>query len=306
MTTFHIGVDGGGTNTRAAIVNSELRVLGRGEAASSNLYNVGLQNAVQNVRDAVVLAAQAAHIDPELITSWGLGLAGTYAKAENDRWCEALKPLTLGVPFVVGEDVEATLAGAFGPELRETGGAVLIAGTGANCYGRNPFGETCRVDGLGPMLGDRGSGYWIAEMALRAACTMIDRDQQDNEPLAQAVQEHFRVSSLEELIPIIYSPNFRRDHIAALVPGVVKLAEKGDVTCLDVLEQAGIELARTAGAVLKTLDVSRLALVGGLLDNVPFVRTSMERELRESHAEVELLEPRYEPVVGAALFGMSG
>ena len=42
---IRIGIDGGGTTTRAVIIEQteqELQPLGRGEAGSSNHYNVGL------------------------------------------------------------------------------------------------------------------------------------------------------------------------------------------------------------------------------------------------------------------------
>jgi N-acetylglucosamine kinase len=45
---LNIGVDGGGTKTRAVVVDDALRVLGRGEAGSSNHYSVGVERAAEN------------------------------------------------------------------------------------------------------------------------------------------------------------------------------------------------------------------------------------------------------------------
>ena len=48
-------------------------------------------------------------------------------------------------------------------------GVVALAGTGAFAYGRTRDGRDLHLDGLGPLLGDYGSGYHIGSMAIRAA-----------------------------------------------------------------------------------------------------------------------------------------
>jgi N-acetylglucosamine kinase-like BadF-type ATPase len=74
---------------------------------------------------------------------------------------------------VVDEDVTAAHAGAFatfhvGSTVLNSG-VICIAGTGANSFGIGENGQRARANGLGPLLGDRGSGYRIGEYALRAA-----------------------------------------------------------------------------------------------------------------------------------------
>lgn len=48
-------------------------------------------------------------------------------------------------------------------------GVVVVAGTGAHVFGRNRDGRKMRLDGLGPVLGDVGSGYHIGYLGLRAS-----------------------------------------------------------------------------------------------------------------------------------------
>ena len=46
-------------------------------------------------------------------------------------------------------------------------GVILNAGTGSIAYGRNADGEWARAGGLGPLLGDEGSAFWIGKEALK-------------------------------------------------------------------------------------------------------------------------------------------
>jgi Ethanolamine utilization protein EutJ (predicted chaperonin) len=60
---FWLGVDGGGTNSRAAVVDQNGTVLGEGRSAAANLLRVGLDNAVNHIRQAVNDACREAGIE---------------------------------------------------------------------------------------------------------------------------------------------------------------------------------------------------------------------------------------------------
>jgi glucosamine kinase len=62
-TAFWAGVDGGGTNCRAAIVDARGAVVGRGHADAANFLRVGLEAAVAHVGAAVEEACAEAGIE---------------------------------------------------------------------------------------------------------------------------------------------------------------------------------------------------------------------------------------------------
>ena len=301
MVSFRIGVDGGGTTTRAVVVDGESNVvMARAQSGSSNLYNLGLEGALQNIHVAVDGALEEAGIVWNQIDSWGFGLAGVTGQHEKALWTASLGQ-RYGEAVVVDEDVVAALVGAVGPdEFKQSGGAVLIGGTGANCFGQNESGARARADGWGPMLGDRGSGFWLGESAIRAAVAAIDGANPAT-LLSTSLLHHFEVPDLNALVGVIYAPTFARDRIAAFVPFVLQAARDGDAVSQELLRDAGTHLAATARAVLEPLGTKQLALTGGLLDNSPEIRESLARSL----PTVELLAPRYQPVVGAALMPLA-
>ena len=61
-------------------------------------------------------------------------------------------------------DVEAAWHATLGAER----GVLVLAGTGSIALGRDARGRWARAGGLGPLLGDEGSAFWIGREWLRA------------------------------------------------------------------------------------------------------------------------------------------
>lgn len=293
---FRIGVDGGGTKTRAVVIDENLRALGRGEAGPGNFISAGQNAAIANIVAAVRAALDSAGVPESAVASWGLGLAGACSESDKIAQRAALLPHVNGVKIVVDEDAPAAQAGAFagGP------GAICIAGTGANCFGVNEVGERRGADGFGPLLGDRGSGYWCGERALRAACASFDGSGPSS-ALREAVFQQLGAADVFELIQIVYAPEFKKDRIAALFPTVLQAAASGDFVAQEILRCAGNELAKTTLTVLRSLKINRVAPIGGLLANNTPVRAAYEAALREAIADIHIAQPLHDAAIGAAL-----
>ena len=313
MFTFMIciGIDGGGTNTRAVVarfVSSTPEVLGHGSAPMSNHYSVGLETAARHIAQAADEALQKANLKRDQVHAWGLGLAGACTHDEHKLWRDQLVSLTGNARLFVDEDVAAAHAGAFAsaPNEKRTGvertGVVCIAGTGANSFGIGADRRRARADGWGPLLGDRGSGYRIGENIIRAACALNDKATANASasPLLVRVLDHFGVASVDALLPVVYAPTFTKDQIAALVPVAVQCAQDGDDIAREILQNAGRDLAATCASVMSSLGLYRVAPSGSILQNVSLVRQSFEDDLHLRFPNLEMIEPRYEAVVGAA------
>lgn len=301
-----IGVDGGGTTTRAVIIeqqdgSSEISVLARAEAASSNHYGVGLETTGANILEAINKALETAGISRTDVAGIGFGLAGACTNAEQTILTNTLAPLLSGSFLVVDEDAAGAQSGAFAGAP----GAVCIAGTGANCFGVNEKGERARADGLGPLLGDRGGGYRIGEAALRAICAANDGSGMETRLLESCLQA-LEVKNVDELVQLVYQPDFTRSQIAALFPIVLQEERNGDVLARQLLTDAGRDLAFTVCPVLQKLELNRVAIVGGVFENSDVVRRHFESELdtymsASAVGNVEVIAPQYDAAIGAAL-----
>ncbi len=307
---YRIGIDGGGTKTRAVLLDETLTIRGEGAAGSSNIYAVGLEKAAANILDAADFALRGAKKTRADVWGWGLGLGGVVSGRESARIEAALRPfLGQTVMISVVEDVVAAHRGAFDWTGARGTQIVCIAGTGANCWGRNLEGNSAGADGLGPLLGDRGSGYSIGEAALRFYGRCEDGIEAHSD-FSRAILAHFGAKNGAELVEIVYAPGFERARVASLVPLLISYSQS-EKRAREILEAAGRDLGRTARTVLRRLATknesepecnnenrAEIALVGGVLSGADAVREAVQETLDSA---ARLVEARYESAIGAAL-----
>lgn len=297
---YWLGVDGGGTSCRAAILDQAGRLVGEGHADAANFLRVGLEKAILHIRQSVEEACQRAGIDPAWIHAACFGLAGVSHPDHNRRMINALRET-----FPIGEilletDARVALAGATG----NLPGVVIIAGTGSIACGINARGRFARAGGWGPTMGDEGSGSYIGRRALEAVVMAYDYR---GEPtiMMDPVLRHFGVSSPPELPPVIYdSPAEVASRIAQLSRIVVNAAQQNDRVATRILGDAAVELAKAAIAVIEQLrmehETFRVACVGGVFEAGDLIINPLRDEIRRiaRHATVDApLEP---PMIGAA------
>ncbi len=182
---FFIGVDGGGSGTRARIwAAPDGRLLGSGAAGPSSLSQ-GLAQARANVAAAIAAAMAAAGsgtaIDA-LACAVGMGLAGAHDAALRSAF---LRDAPAFGALALDTDGHAALLGAHGGRP----GVVVAAGTGS-------VGEVLRADGSrrvaggwGFPSGDEGSGAWMGLRAMALAQQSLD-GRGSTGPLARAVLQH--------------------------------------------------------------------------------------------------------------------
>ncbi|BEP16329.1 hypothetical protein acdb102_46400 [Acidothermaceae bacterium B102] len=252
MSVVRIGVDAGGTGTRAVVVCDGVVV----DRLSEGPLNVLLHPDALDRLTALILATGA--------TEAGLGLAGVRSGAEAARIAAELGRTT-GAAVAVGDDAEAALLGAFdgGP------GIVVIAGTGSAAFGRSADGQACRVGGLGYLLGDEGGGYWIGNQAVRMGLRSADGIGAALPGLEALLCKHFVVNSVQEIEPLVYASPTDRGLLAALLPVLAGSDADG---VRELFTRAAEALALLVTSVRDRLGPLPVAMVGGVW-NVAAVRS---------------------------------
>jgi glucosamine kinase len=218
--TLFIGVDGGGTRTRAVIVDDDGREVGRASGAGAVATASQPELAAAAVIRAVQEAAATSGVRLPASVLWA-GLAGAGTPAARDGVRTALEQEGVADRVVVGTDVEAAFQHAFG----DRSGVLLIAGTGSIAWIRDEAGEVRRVGGWGRHVGDEGSGFAMGLDALRLVTRAAD-GRAEPTSLATRVLEQCALSSLEEVVPWIETA--KKGEVAALAPLVVAEADGGD------------------------------------------------------------------------------
>src|SRR4051812_7514389 len=165
-----VAVDAGGTRTRAVVVDPSGRCRGYAVAGSGNPVAVGPEGAAAAVAESVVGALAAAEMSRAEVQLVVLAMAGSGSTPATAELHDRLAAIGVDAPLVHESDLLATYcSGTHRPD-----GYAVVAGTGAGAIRVERGRQVAVADGLGWLLGDEGSGFWIGHRVVRAALADLD------------------------------------------------------------------------------------------------------------------------------------
>ncbi|RME69213.1 MAG: hypothetical protein D6781_09145 [Verrucomicrobia bacterium] len=310
---FVIGIDGGGTRTRAWLTSLDGRVVSRGEAGGSNVHQKGVEASCRMLVEAVAMARTRAsrsgvqlNARPRAVFA---GVAGAGAVRDQRALEAALAPALLchQENCTVDHDLRIALAGGLGGAP----GLVIVAGTGSACYGRVSEGLSWKAGGWGPAVDDLGSGYWLGVESMRAVVQAADGRRMPT-PLSDAVLTALGATTPREMIDRFRDATrsgMDRAVASALAPTVIGAAESGDHAALEILRRGAEALAAMATAVVERLavDAPRLeqgVTAGGLLETEGFYFRLVREAVGRVLPGFALSAVRLPPVAGAVLLAL--
>ncbi|MEU7977208.1 BadF/BadG/BcrA/BcrD ATPase family protein [Micromonospora sp. NPDC049081] len=267
--TVVVGLDVGGTSTRATALTLTGERLGTGRAGGGNPTSHGAERAAAELSTALREALR--DVDPTRVRAGAIGLAGAgrlradpAGRAAFDRaWSDA----GLHCPYTVHSD--ALVGYASGTAAAD--GTILIAGTGAIAA------QVCRwrldrvADGHGWLLGDAGSGFWLGREAVRRLLADLDAARTPG-PLGRRVLATLlgddRVADRpRETVDAVVQAVTRRPavELARLAPLVVVAAAETEPVAGTLIERAAGLLADSVARIRPAGAVDPVVLGGGLL-----------------------------------------
>ena len=303
MSSFVIGIDGGGTSTRAALLDLDGKLLAVGQGGTSNIDDVGVQVAEQNIDRAVAAAEVQAGIARQPAAAIFLGMAGVTSEADRDHIRQIARNLNLAPDAAIGvdHDCRAALAGG----LSGRAGIVQIIGTGSSCYGRTADGRNWMSGGRGHLVSDEGSGCWMGLQAIRAAVRAHDGRGPDT-PLLAGVLAALNINEIDDVLNRLYVVGISRAELAALAPMVVREAMAGDAAALGIVQKGAYDVAELVEAVARKLQMGapEVCIVGGLLNTGPIIFDSYRAAMLRRVPTADVKTAEQPPVMGAALLAL--
>jgi len=302
---YVIGVDGGGTKTIAALADlNGLQptrhppkgplILKLSKTGPSNLRNVGIQKAAENI--ALAIKKVSPKRGKILSTFIGLAAIEEEFKFEKEKIKREIrrKLKNFKGELAIGSDQIV----AFRSATDEKNGVVLISGTGCVSHGWKN-GKEAKTSGWG-WLNDEGSGFWVGQRGFQAVFKELD-GRGPKTFIAKLLFQELKLKSKEALLKKIYSKDFVRD-ISLISRIVDEAANKGDRIVRNIMIEAGQELAKSAITIIKKLNFKNekfpIVLVGGMFDS-KIVLETVKKEVKKVAPKVKFIEPKVDPVIGA-------
>ncbi|WP_246089952.1 N-acetylglucosamine kinase [Nonomuraea deserti] len=168
MQSLVVGVDAGATSTRVAVHTLDGTRVGYARAGAGNPTAHGLAKAVSAIETA--LGQALGSLDGSRVVASLAGVAG-----HVEEMVPALAKVWAGHGVAAGPRYMGDVPIAYAAGSPEPDGSLLLSGTGAVAARIAGFELGVVADGLGWLLGDAGSGFWIGREAARAVVDAFDR-----------------------------------------------------------------------------------------------------------------------------------
>lgn len=300
MAKFFLGIDGGGTYTKAAMVDENGKLISQNQSAGSNVNVFGLQSAAANLNETIRQAI--GDIKGEIFGC--LAISGVNFPKDKESWQKTvandpfLKSVFFKPPLVVNDALAALRSGT-----TDKNALVIIAGTGSNCYGRNERGEEAKAGGVDYILSDEGGGYWIGLEILQRVTKSLDGRGQKTK-LTELLFSKLNVNSLERLYETIYQKPWGKFEIAQIASLAEEASKNGDFEANEIINSAAIELSLMVKAVVKKLGLESnkftVVKAGSILKIKRLICERVEKEILKFAKDANFAEQNIDSANGAA------
>lgn len=281
---YVFALDGGGSSSKciAGNLNKKIQL----QSDSTNILVSELSIVKKNIQDMLEKSEKFLNITRNDFRSMCIGITGLGRKKEIEIFSKILKNIGIKIPIILCSDVEIALFGAVG-----THGATLTVGTGSIAYAIDENNTTYRLGGYGHILGDRGSGFWIA-------CTFVQEaircyEYHDDKANLNIVLTHFRIKTAQELVSKIYS-NFDKTVLSSLAKLVIELSQKNNTLAQSIIDEAVEEWVLLAKQIVKISNQKTISYTGSLLE-----KNSYLLKLFKNKSSVEIVKPKLNALEGA-------
>ena len=296
---LYLLVDGGKSKTKAVIIDSSGFEIAK--SLGPGLEIIGSVNGYERVINS--LRATFDQL-PEVGRFAGVafGLNGAQAPSESaDLAAKAISSLVKADRFTITSDVVMNYLGAIGNQP----GIVVAAGTGAVVMAISRQGIPYRIDGDGPLIADRGSGFDIGRQGLKIAA-MVDDGLPGSIALHKAMIQRF--GTLENTVNSVYSAVSPIELVASFSRSVAEAAKEGDEISIEILRCAAQDLALNVQAAARRSKLEggpiSYSTAGGIFNIGPLLEKPFHDFVGQFLPEAQYQEPLGGAIAGAKIVAL--
>jgi N-acetylglucosamine kinase-like BadF-type ATPase len=300
-----VGIDMGGSGTRAALASADGSVLasGLGGSSGAQVGAAGRRLIERALSSALApIASRVADSDQWYVH---VGLRGLSVPGRREAVSVYLGSRLPNARVQISNDAVIALWGGLGG--RE--GVAVLAGTGSICLARSNDGREARTGGYGYLVSDEGSGFWVGREALAACLRALD-GRGPPTILFDLAGDTAGLRTPQDIVAWLYAGAAQVERVAALAPLVARAAQQQDAIALDIMRRAAEALAELAVTAARQVwpngvpDRLPVACCGGVWAAGDVLRQPFTACVEASIATAEVSDPKLAPVGGSLLLAM--
>lgn len=269
-----IGVDGGGTKTKAVAYKVNRETVGETYGGHGS-FVVSEQEATDNINN--ILDKLVKEINDFEIAGIYMGLSGWGGYNNKEKFIKSLEE-KFNTKVRIENDAVIALYTVIKDKTEN--GILALAGTGSACFGIKGD-KILLTGGWGHLIGDEGGAYNIAISAIRK---MVDDEDCGREPsdLSKKIMSKLGLESIFDIKGYVY--NNKKSQIASLSKVIAQQALDGDKEAKSYFLQAGRDMARFVLQNYYRLGFDEdvlIGLKGSVLLEAPYVQDVFIEEIRK-------------------------
>lgn len=256
MTTFYVGIDGGGTSCRARIRDAQGNFIGEAKSGSANIM-LGASVAMESILSAINEAAAQGGLSRDDYANMhvGLALAGAEHRASWQSFMQQAHPFA---SITLNTDAYGACIGAHNGKE----GAIMIAGTGS--CGIYLQGTTQHVVGGREFpISDQGGGAVMGLRLIQQVLLAEDGIRQKT-PLCEHVMQHFN-HDIDAIVE--WSKTALPRDYGQFSPAIFQHAESNDPLAVEMLRQTAQDIEMFLVALNKR-GAERICLMGSIAERI--------------------------------------
>lgn len=298
--TYVIGIDGGGTKTKAVIADGTGAIIASETVGPTNPNLISTEE-LHHTLDVLLrgLGSQAPE-QYKKVTYLFAGVSGAGVEQSRISLFHVLTKLVSDYVTirVESDTINALYSGTFGKP-----GIVQIAGTGSITYGINNKSEHDRVGGWGYLFGDEGSGFDIGRQGIMAVLKSDD-GRGPKTILTEKIYAFFGVTHARDLIQKVYTATVPKNDISPLSRVVFQAYKKNDPAAVAIINGVAKEISISIKTLYKKLfdfnETVDAVLCGGVFNEIDIVPPLIKRELGDL-SRIKPCIPEMSPVGGSVI-----
>ena len=287
---YYIAADGGGSKLLGILYDEELRVIRHCRLSGVNSRFKPVDEVKENLSRMLelLLADDVAEVEA----------ADLCLVCREDVWRPVIEADKRIRVISSRSEAEIALSAAF-----KRNGIVALSGTGSNLLFVKDGKRIGGVGGLGPLLGDEGSGYDIGLRGIKAAIYSSD-GRGEPTALLDMIYEKWKTTNFQAIVSALASDPNARHRVAEVAVLVSLAANRGDRVAQKIYILAAEELLlQTDALISKKLGEwdGTVVIMGGAWKGFGGMLDHYKSKLLEKYPYACVIKPNFEPVVGCAV-----